>query len=521
MVIWLLACAAPPPEAVPLDPVALLTRISLDVRGVRPSEAELDAVEADPAAVDAHVEAFLADPRFGERVEDLFDEVFLTRGEGYDADPALFGASEDDDTFKASVGGEIPRFVAELARTDAPWTDAVLADWTMADEVIGPIWPTDYPQGETGWRRVRYTDGRPAAGVLAMNSFYWRYDSTVSNANRKRANAITRIFLCQDALERTVPFDPALQVTDEASLAAAIVTDPGCVSCHAAVDPLSSYLFGFFYEGADNPSDAIWYHPEREHYWESYTGVAPAYFGVPSTGLTALARQVAADPRYPGCLVEHVYEGLLRREAAAADTDALVAHREAFIAGDATLRAAWRSVLADPAYRAETPDAEGQVPLKLVTPRLLGSEVAALTGYTWTLDGIEALMSDDVGVRSLAGGIDGFESARRATSPNPTLALVQERLAEAAGAWAVANDEAGLFASLAFTETPETDRAAMTAVIGRMVRRATGRTLDPDGAEMDAWLGLWADLHALDADPRAAWAGVYAAVLRDPALVLY
>lgn len=515
MVILLLACASDS-ESPGLDPVSLAIRISLDTRGIRPSEAEMAAVEADPTQLDAFIDTWIEDERFGDRVEDLFDEVFLTRGEGYTAEPSLFGAEDDANAFKASVGGEIPRFVARLALEDRPWTDAVLADWTMADEVIGPIWPTDYPAGETGWKKVRYTDGRPAAGILAMNSLYWRYDSTLSNANRKRANVVSRIFLCTDFLAWDIPFDTSLRITDEDSLASAILTAPGCVACHAAVDPLASYFYGFFYEGADNPADSVWYHPEREHYWETYTGVPPSYFGVPSTGLESLARATAEDPRFPGCAVEHIYRGLLRREVDSRDTDALVAHREAFIAGGATLRSAWRSVLDDPRYRGEVPEKDGGVPAKLATPRLLGSQVGALTGFRWEVDGIDVFMSDDVGVRSLAGGIDGFEKSRRVTSPNPTLVLVQERLAEGAGAWAVDH-------GAPLVEGIDLDRAPSTQpeTLPRLYWRVLGRRVAEDGEEAAALATLWEDLYALDGDPRAAWAGVVTALLREPGLVLY
>ena len=51
---------APPLQA--LDAPRLLRRISLDLRGTLPAAAELDAVAADPAALDPLIEAYLADP---------------------------------------------------------------------------------------------------------------------------------------------------------------------------------------------------------------------------------------------------------------------------------------------------------------------------------------------------------------------------------------------------------------------------------------------------------------------------
>jgi hypothetical protein len=47
-----------------------------------------------------------------------------------------------------------------------------------------------------------YADGRPAAGVLSTNGLWWRYPSTASNGNRKRADTPSRIFLCHDYTNR-------------------------------------------------------------------------------------------------------------------------------------------------------------------------------------------------------------------------------------------------------------------------------------------------------------------------------
>ena len=53
---------------------------------------------------------------------------------------------------------------------------------------------------------ARYTDGRPAAGVLATNGLWWRYTTTDSNMNRTRAAAISRLLLCEDFMARPVSF---------------------------------------------------------------------------------------------------------------------------------------------------------------------------------------------------------------------------------------------------------------------------------------------------------------------------
>ena len=95
MVILLLACTQPETTPVPvapadpgddpvadpgddtvsteetdlLGPVGALSRASLDLRGIRPSAAEIELVEADPDAYADQVEAFLYDSRFPDRVQ--------------------------------------------------------------------------------------------------------------------------------------------------------------------------------------------------------------------------------------------------------------------------------------------------------------------------------------------------------------------------------------------------------------------------------------------------------------------
>jgi hypothetical protein len=399
--------------------------------------------------------------------------------------------------------------IAHIATEDLPWTEAVTGDWTMADETLASIWPVDYPYGATGWQEVHWTDGRPAAGILSASSLYWRYDATASNANRKRANAISRTLLCHDYLTQPVDFPSDLDVSNPAALADAVRTNPSCVSCHISLDPLAGYLFGFYYLSPLNPADVDAYHPERELQWETYVGVAPGYFGTPGTGrLDELGQRIAADPRFPACVVQQVYEGLLRRSATVDDTDALVSHREAFLT-DTTLRSLYRSVVSDPRYRAAGDD-DGGVPLKIVTPTQLASEIEGLTGWRWTIGGIDAVTSDTVGVVTLAGGIDGFTGTRRARTANPTIVLVQERMAEAAAAYAVENGS-GVLDGMTLTAAPEDDTIATLYV------RVLGRHADAE--ERKTASELWYSLY--DGDARAAWAGLLSALLRDPGLLYY
>ena len=116
-----------------------------------------------------------------------------TRVDEFDIVAFDYGLLEEYDL---SGQGEEPLLLARIIATDRPWTDAVLADWTMATPLLGEIWPIDFCSGESGWQPARYTDGRPSAGVLSTNGCR-RYTTTDPNMNCGRAAAISRLLLCE------------------------------------------------------------------------------------------------------------------------------------------------------------------------------------------------------------------------------------------------------------------------------------------------------------------------------------
>jgi len=510
-----------------MDDHRLLTRMSLDLRGVRPTAEEFARIEADSGAVDSLMQEFLDDPRFEDRVRQMYTEVYLTRADFFQLTAMDFGL-EGEPAFARAVGEEPIRLVARVAAEDRPWTDIVTADWTIANELTAVAWDLDYTG--PGWDVARYKDGRPAAGVLATNGMWWRYTSTASNANRKRANQASRILLCNDYLVRPIEFDRDVDLLDEDAVEDAINNNPGCVNCHVSLDPLSAYFFGFWNFAEDSWLEASTYHPEREPLWSQYLETPPAFYGQPGSSLGDLGLQIAGDPRFASCAVEQVYEAMLRRDVTVADTDALTLHREAFLDGDLRFKALVESVVADPRYRAGDStdpllDAAGAVPLKMVSTDQLASQVADLTGYEWTYADYEMLANDLIGVRTLAGGADGVTVVRTARTPNATLVLVQERLAELAAVYAVVQaGESGddrLFTEVDFSETPSSDRDAIVAQIQALHLSVFGKRVAADGPEVAANLELFEALLAIDDSVPAAWAGLLMALLRDPDFLLY
>lgn len=528
--------APPQAPAYALSPRQLLIRGSLDLRGVRPSEAEYAAIEANPEALDGLIQSFLHDPRFGDRVVSLFAPIYRTQLDRFEVQAMDYGL-EGEAAFNEAVGDEALRLLAYIATEDLPYTELVTADYTLATPMLIDAWGLEV-QGEAqeGWQIARYNDLRPAAGVLGTNSMWWRYPSDGTNYNRGRANALSRILLCNDYASRPVNFDTDIDLTDEALVQDALKTNPGCINCHSSLDPLASYLFGYQYVAKDSPTDASIYHPERERLWQNTTGTAPAYYGSPGYTMVDLSHQIAGDPRFIECAVEQVFEALMDRQSGVDDIGALTKHREAFLSGGLTLKALISSVLQDPRYRdGALGNTGGSIGgdvedpgfrFKVVSPDLLATQVEALTGYRFTVRGGDMLRLDRSGLRSLAGGADGASGASPQISPTATLALVHQRIAEGASYY-VANHDSDpeqvdtLFKGIDFTEVLPEDRAVMAAQVQALHYALFGQRVAESGPEVEANLELWGELYTATGNTKEAWAGLLSALLRDPEFIFY
>ncbi|MCA9709177.1 MAG: DUF1588 domain-containing protein [Myxococcales bacterium] len=510
----------------PLSATELLVRASLDVRGIRPTAEELAAVEADPARVDAMIDAFVDDPAFALRIKDLFAGAWRTRIDGYplpveDYDVGL------ESPLHAAMGEEPLDLLAYIVLNDLPLTYLLRAEDTFVDPLLLDVWPLEPLEPEPGTTlpagvvRARYADGRPLAGVLSMNAVFWRHSSTVENANRGRANALSQALLCQSYLDRPIDFPTDLDLTDSESIRHAIATNVACQGCHATLDPLASYLWGYMYPQTERPEAD--YAVEQERAWEIHTDARPAFFGQPGERMVDLADHVAGDERFVACAVRRVYEGMMGRPAELADEGALAEHRERFLSDGLSLRALVRSVLADPGYRgrAWTPRFGGEpqpVAAKVAPVSVLAGSLTDLSGYALTFAGRPAVRLD-LALRRLAGGSDRGDTQSVSTGA----VLVQRRLAEAGATHAVEAALAGQAAGGrldAYLASVDLAAAPRPADLVALVRLARSRTRAEDDPEIAALRAVWDDVAAL-ATPRDAWIAVVTATLADPDHLVY
>jgi len=546
MMLLLLSCNTgdlpPPPtttetehvDFIELDAPRLLRRMSLDLIGVLPPVADLDAVEADQTQLADLRDAMLLDERLEDRLVYLLAERWYTRIDEFLAIPTDYGMSVNDEfAFVQSVGEEPLRLMARIAVEDRPWTDIVTADHTLVNEILADIWPVELSDesAEPGrWQEARYTDGRPAVGVLATNGLWWRYTTTNSNHNRARAAAITDLLLCYSILDRPVQFSNAsTSVTEEDAVAEAIREDPYCNSCHSVVEPLAASLFGFWWNPAASADEITIYHAEREPMGEQYLKVSPAYFGTPMTGLVELGPLIAADPRFIRCTAQSMAELLWRREIVLEDFEQIEDLRTAFDDADLRLKPLIRAVTDTDTYRAgglseplDELQADQELTLRLLSPDQLASALEDISGFRWTWNGFDQMVNDTIGYRVMTGGINGWSVFVAQSDASLSRALTIRRLTQGAAQQAVADDLAGgvpsprLFSHIDLDSRP--GDAEFTAELEALRWRLYAS--QPDEGELEEDEALWSQIEA-DSGPEVAWEMLLWVLLNDPRFTTY
>jgi hypothetical protein len=501
------------------------------------------SIENNPQLYDAYADRYLQDVRFLDRIEEIFNGRYLTRTGEPHYDPAELGLDAGDaGRIADSIANEPLKLIRHIVENDLPYSDVVLADYTMSDPLLSAIWDLDYPSGATGWQPAHYRDGRPERGVLTMTTMWTRHPSAGVNANRHRANTVSTVLLCDDYLARPVSFsrtqidaltsgDPEDVIRDNAT----------CQSCHSSLDPLAAHFFGFWWEIEGDRADQTLYRPEDEPKWRDYSGKPPGYFGRPTSSIEELAEQIATDERFVDCGVQTVYEGLVQRQSDDVDWPSMRVHRDAFTESGLLLRDLVRSIVVSREYKAgDTTDpalAERLVTVKTASPSQLAAIIEDKTGYRWRFDGRDGLTKNDLGLQVLAGGIDSLYVTTPNYDPSVGLVFTHERLAQAA-AWHVAThdldadraDEAILLRYVTIEDVPESSPEAFETQIRELYRDVTGVPLvavvDADGdvttdPHIEALIDLWKQLYSVEASPVSAWAGVVSVVLRDPQVLFF
>jgi hypothetical protein len=524
----------PDPDVTFLTPTEHLTRASLALRGVRPSLDDLRAVDSDPKALPAIVDRYLATPEFGATIRELHNEALLLEIEDPAFTPSPIGDISDKSLseISRSIFDEPLQLIEDVVLGDRPYTDIVTADYTMADPIVATVWGLPHSASD-GWERTAWPDARGAAGIITSTAFYIRYRSAGSNDNRDRANAISRALLCHNFLDSKIELDSSVNLDDPAIVANAIRNDPSCVGCHQALDPLASYLFGF-YRGqlpafAAYPVDL--YDPTTEIEWFTATGRPPSYFGQRAEGLAGLGQAIARDPRFTRCAAIHFASYLTETPESDLSPDWITDLAARFVAHGYRAKQLARDIVLSDQFRtaahADPTVAELVVGYQKLRPQQLARMVRDLTGYAWlgssatavgpfVVGPFDYLDDDYVGYRVLAGGIDSFNVTSPVHTMTATSSLVVGKLAYDAAEYVVAHDAAApadgrtLFTAADVTST---DDASVRAELALLHARIFGELVTPDA--VDDELAVFRGVLAGGGDAARAWVITLTAMLSD------
>ncbi len=519
ILLALLACQGPEPvdsaasPAVTLDAPRLLRRMSLDLRGTLPTESEITRVRKDPEQLDTLRQEYLDSPLLEDRLVELLAERWHTRVDDFKVAWYDFPGLEADDefTFERSLGEEPLRLMARTVVEDRSWAEVVTSDHTVANDLLVELFELEELSTEGIWRRARYPDQRPPAGVLATNGFLVKYYTTPFNMNRSRVNATARLLVCDELLSRPVSFSTAPSLEDGGGTDEALRTNPSCTACHSVIEPVAVLFFGF-HTVDDNAVAELGYHPEREPLGPVALGVEGAWYGQPVADLEQLGQAIAADERLSSCAVETWAEALWRRPVRPQDQQELVRLDRLLREEDLRVRPLLEELTRTEAY-ALAPEDPDEPSRRLQSPDQLSTSIRYLTGFTWSEGGWDRLRQDADGYRVLAGGVDGFDQLRQQGDPGLTWSLVTHRLAEGAAAYEVGHNlgqDGALLSRVTLASRPGDAEFAeqLEALIWRLFARA------PQPEELEALEALWAELEE-ERGAEEAWVLVLSLLLRD------
>jgi hypothetical protein len=346
-----------------LDDRRLLRRVTLQLAGRLPTEAELAAVAKDGRkALPAILDAVMKEDAFFDRLREGFNDIFLTLGVDGNPDQTVLSYEHFEksrhwyqkfdlshikdenerrragyklaDEYRKALLGESMKLVEHIVRTDRPFTEIVTADYIMVspytargygifeqvkDKFKNAEDPFEYVpvklKALTGRNKDQNQESAtgfyPHAGLLSTFQYLTRYPTTETNRNRLRARMYYQHFLGVDVLEL------AARVTDAAAATAKYpiptMQAAECVVCHKTLDPVAG-LFQDYWRFAD-----LGVYGKRKGGWfKDMFGAGFEGEDLPPAerwrSLQWLGERTAKDPRFAVAMTEHVYYILTGRK---------------------------------------------------------------------------------------------------------------------------------------------------------------------------------------------------------------
>ena len=413
-----------------------------------------------------------------------------------------------------------------------PYTHILSADYKIGNADAANVWEGLAAYDATGpeWQPLKYTDGRPAAGILVDGSFWFRHRSAAINYHRGRANDITRALLCYDFLSQDIVLEEAIDLSDPDAVADAVIKNPACVGCHQTLDPLASFLWVIRQNwGAGSLNFPLsLYMPFNQDSWKDAIGRPPGYFGLGGNTLEELSQLIAADPRFSLCTAKRYYSYFAEILIAEVPFDVASKLQQHFVDSGFDIHELAVAIVTSDAFRVshdtDGTAAEQLVGLKKARPAQLARLFRGLTGLEWQTErsgkfgGMVNLMQNDFyGFRVLGGGIDSWFVTTPVHTMNTTASLVLKAVANLAASKVAAEDLAQSDPTqrrllTALPQGQETDSTAVRTQLEDLHLVLYGTST---AEEVDATASLFESLVTGGADPVRAWTLTLTAMFQD------
>ncbi len=517
-------------------------RLAVDLLGAHPTVGDLEAIVGGTKSIDELIEQYLDDERFYHRLLWIANDFFLTERTDVPFYQDVFD-DELEEEIAASLGEEPLRLFQYLVSHDLPMTELATAAYTIADSTLAEFWGIDYPgpDGGSEWMKCHYTDGRPHSGILSMQSFYFRYESTAANKQRGRANHITRIFLDDDHFQRNVSLEFRLANNRESDLDNAVRYNPGCLACHSSLEGVVGHLqalqIGPVGDSTQEYEDFNNYSHQGIERWQLISERVPSYYGRPSDGkLVTLGKYLGNDPRFSYTMAKRMLAALIQGLVDYREGDLLVELDKIFRDSEFRLKDLIRAVVKTDLYRAmgvtelaSEDEARLIQPFRVITPEQMATLGFDLTGQTWGEEDRPSLEYDP-SFKIPAGGYDGQVIEKRSHAITPMLLLTYQRHAEA-----IADDvydfelrgdppanEKKVFTLANGSEDPVQFQTLVKTQISQMSKRFHGEMVGPSSLEVGKLYDLLLEFRNQNGGSTTrAWRDLLSLMLRDPRVYFY
>jgi hypothetical protein len=232
------------PDVFALNDFEVATRLSYMLWGSTPSDALLDRAEdgglSDAEGIRAAAEDMLLDPRAKERIG-RFHALWL----GYEMLPH---APELTTAMRAETQALIDKVIFDEA---LPWQDLLRSQETYLDATLAEHYGLPAP-ATPGW--IDYADsGRK--GLLSHGSFLSAMSKIDDSSPTKRGILVRTRLMCQVIPPPPPTVDVDMVEPEEGTCKEDFYREqhlnaPGCVSCHALMDPIGLGLENYDHTGA-------------------------------------------------------------------------------------------------------------------------------------------------------------------------------------------------------------------------------------------------------------------------------